>query len=89
MGRSKEGGPLSRASALYREFSFLIWRETKNLNDCRYDMTNEQLLKAAIENNKRLEKRVAQLEEEMLTCLAFMRKHAQRMAGIKGENHEA
>jgi type II secretory pathway component PulJ len=52
-------------------------------------MTNEQQLKVALENQKRLEKRVAQLEEEMLTCLAFMRKHAQRMAGIKGENHEA
>jgi len=49
-------------------------------------MTNEQKLNAALENNKRLEKRVAQLEEEMLVCLAFMRKHAQKMAGIKGEN---
>jgi len=48
-----------------------------------------------LENQKRLEKRIAQLEDEMVLCLTFMRKHAEKMAKEKDpdfkthENHEA
>lgn len=52
-------------------------------------------LRNALENNKRLEKRVIALEEEMALCLTFMRKAAEKMAKEKDpnfkttENHEA
>lgn len=36
-----------------------------------------------LENQKRLEKRVAQLEDEMALCLKFMRVHAEKMAKEK------
>jgi len=55
----------------------------------------KQALRNALENNKRLEKRVIQLEEEMALCLKFMRVHAEKMAKEKDpnfkthENHEA
>lgn len=36
-----------------------------------------------LENQKRLEKRIAQLEDEMALCLKFMRVHAEKMAKEK------
>jgi prefoldin subunit 5 len=45
--------------------------------------------------NKKLKTRVSELEEQMLLCLKFMRKHAEDMAQKKDpnfkklENHEA
>ena len=57
--------------------------------------TEKTRLKNAETNVKTLEKRIIQLEEEMLLCLKFMRKHAEKMAQEKDpgfkmtENHEA
>lgn len=52
-------------------------------------------LRNAETNVKTLEKRIIQLEGEMLLCLKFMRVQAEKMAKDKdpdfksGENHEA
>lgn len=42
-----------------------------------------------LENQKRLEKRIAQLEDEMALCLKFMRVHAEKMAKEKDPDFKA
>ena len=47
---------------------------------------DEARLVIAVENIRRLEKRLVTLEEEMALCLKFMRVHAEKMAKEKDPN---
>lgn len=58
-------------------------------------MTDKQKLELALQNQKNLEKRVVELEEQMAICLQYMRVRAEKEAKEKDknfkvhENHEA